>query len=137
MEKRKLERHLAKGKVLAALVFTKNDNSEYSTGSLVNISRSGLALDCSPRNCSLHASSQDICLVTMENEPGAFKEPIPCRIVYERASPVENNCLMPLRRYGVEFLEILALSEIQFLLGRSLARTGVRSHRAVREFVRR
>jgi hypothetical protein len=88
-------------------------------GPLVDISRSELCFTYLPLQ-DIEIPIQAQCEVVLKHGFRSFSDPIPCKIVYEKAdSPRGFSLMVPVRRCGIQFITPLRLSEIESICSES------------------
>ncbi len=83
-------------------------------GPLVDISRSGLCFTYLPLQNDIDIPLQVQCEIVLKYGFRSFSDPIPCKIIYEKAVPRTSLSLMvPVRRCGIQFLTPLSVAVIE------------------------
>jgi len=112
MELRKYSRFFPQCEIIVALV---SDEGNVLTGSLVDLSLSGLAFDYISRlKCRIPRHA--FCGVMLKSERGPFSDPIACEVVQETPAWASSSPIASMERCGIRFKQILTLSALESLL---------------------
>jgi hypothetical protein len=112
MELRKYSRFFPQCEIVVALV---SDEGNVLTGSLVDLSRSGLAFNYMSRfKCRIPRYA--FCGVMLKNGREPLSDPIACEVIHE-APAWEGSCsAASMERCGIRFKRILSVSAMESLL---------------------
>lgn len=112
MELRKYSRFFPQCEVIVALV---SDEGSVLTGSLVDLSRSGLAFNYMSRlKCRIPKYA--FCGVMLKSGREPFSDPIVCEVVHETPASTGPCSAAPVERYGIRFRRILTVPTMESLL---------------------
>jgi hypothetical protein len=112
MELRKYNRFFPSYEIMVALV---SDEGNVLTGSLVDLSRSGLAfLYMSRFKCII--SKDSFCGVMLKGGREPFSNPIACEVVHEAPAWMGSALPASMERCGIRFREPLTASAIESFL---------------------
>jgi len=112
MELRKYSRFFPQYEIIVALV---SDEGNVLTGSLVDLSRSGLAFNHMSRfKCRI--PKYTFCGVTLKGGREPFSDPIACEVLHEAPARAGSCSAASMERCAVRFKRILTVSAMESLI---------------------
>ena len=112
MELRQCSRFIPQYEIMVALF---SDEGCVLTGTLVDLSRSGLAFHYTPgSNCKIPRDA--LCGVMVQIGRAPSSNPILCQIVYETPTTTRTRMTASAKRCGVRFNKMLTVSAVEALL---------------------
>jgi hypothetical protein len=112
VELRKFSRFIPQCEIIVALV---SDEGNVLTGSLVDLSRSGLAFNYMSRfKCGIPKYA--FCGAILKSGRGPFSAPIVCKVVHETPVWAASRSAAPMERCGIRFKTSLTAFAMESLL---------------------